>query len=307
MLIRNENNWYSWQYAEDPAYGRQPSNLEFKTSYKKYTKEIKSFDKELANAAKSTIDLHLGLHPTIMFSGGLDSELLIRTYLSIGITPKILIVRYENDYNLYDVSYAVTICSMLNIDYTIIDFNLTKFYENDAERIAEISQIDRARALPYCKFLEIADGLPIMGEGDPYWVRLDDNYLLPNQWRYRELETFKGWHKYAMHLNKPAIVQFFKWTPGLVLSHSKLKWLQLLINDAYYGKLGTNSTKLIGYREVYPELLERKKQTGFEKIDHLVTEFEVFINEKNKGFIYRQYVDRTFDELWLDITGHTSD
>jgi hypothetical protein len=110
-----------------------------------------------------------------------------------------------------------------------------------------------------------------------------------------------------MHLNKPAIVQFFKWTPGLVLSHSKLKWLQLLINDAYYGKLGTNSTKLIGYREVYPELLERKKQTGFEKIDHLVTEFEAFINEKNKGFIYRQYVDRTFDELWLDITGHTSD
>lgn len=305
MLLRNENNWYAWQYSEEPAFGKQTSNLQFKTLYKKYFKKIQSFDTELINAARSTLDLHLDLPPTILFSGGLDSELMLRTYLSIGVKPKVLIIRYENDYNLYDVSYAVTICSMLNVNYSIINFNLNKFYENDAEKIAEISQIDRPRALPYCKFLDIADGLPILGEGDPYWVRIDDNYSMPNKWRYREMETFKGWHKYAMYLNKPAIVQFFKWTPGLVLSHSKLKWLQMLINDTYPGKLGANSTKINGYREIHPNLIERKKQTGFEKIDHLINEFEMFINQKNKGFIYRQYVDRTLDELWLDITGHT--
>jgi hypothetical protein len=286
-------------------FGRQTSNLQFKTLYKKYFKKIESFDKELSNAARSTLDLHLGLDPAILFSGGLDSELMLRTYLAIGSNPKVFIVRYENDYNLYDVSYAVTLCSMLNVKYSIIDFNLIKFYENDAEKIAEISQIDRPRALPYCKFLEIIDGLPILGEGDPHWIRLDDDYSVSNRWRYREMETFKGWHKYSMYLNKPAIVQFFKWTPGLVLSHSKLKWLQMLINDSYAGKLGTSSTKINGYREIYPDLIERKKQTGFEKIDHLINEFEVFINQKNKGFIYRQYVDRTLDELWLDITGHT--
>ena len=307
MMLTTENNWYSWHYAEGSMFDRQTNSLQFKTSYKKFAGEVHSFDKELINATNSIRDTYSNLQPVVLFSGGIDSELVLRTCISIGLNPKVYIIRYENDYNLYDVSYAVTVCSILDIKYTIIDFNLTKFYENDAERISELAQIDRPRALPYCKFLEIVDGLPIMGEGDPYWVRLSDDYTLSNQWRYRELETFKGWHKYAIHLNKPAVVQFFKWSPGLVLSHSKLKWLQTLINDGYYGKLGTNSTKIIGYREVYPDILERKKQTGFENIDHLVVEFEKHLENKYNGFPYRQYVDRTLDQLWLDITGHAYD
>ena len=42
----------------------------------------------------------------------------------------------------------------VNVDYKIMDFNLQKFYENDAERISELSQIDRPKALPYCRLLE---------------------------------------------------------------------------------------------------------------------------------------------------------
>jgi len=242
-----------------------------------------------------------------MFSGGVDSELVLRTYLSIGANPKVCIVRYENDYNLYDVSYAITVCSMLDVKFDIIDFNLQKFYENDAEQISEIAQIDRPRALVYCKFLEMIDQMPIIGEGDPYWVRLDDNYSLKDNWVYRESETFIGWYKYANYLNKPTVPQFFKWTPELVLSHTKLSWFNNLINDKYPGKTGTNSTKIIGYREVYPDLLERKKKSGFEKTDELINEFESFLIQKYKGLPYRQEVDRTLDELWIDLSGSPHD
>ena len=60
---------------------------------------------------------------------------------------------------------------------------------------------------------------------------------------------------------------------------------------------------MIGYREVYPDMIERKKQTGFEKTDLLVNEFELFLKEKYNGLPYRQTVDRTLNELWLEITG----
>lgn len=298
----SENNWYKWNYGDESNFGRQSTNLEFKTSYAcNYNKIILPFKDELHNAAKSTLDHYPGLTPCIFFSGGVDSEIMLRAYLEIGANPIVYIVRYEKDYNLYDVSHAVTICNILNVNYNIIDFQLQKFYEQDAELVSEQSQIDRPRALPYCKFIEMIDGLPILGEGDPYWVRLNDDYSIQGNWRLRELETFIGWNKYALHINKPAVVQFFKWTPGLVLAHSNLKWLKKLITDQYTGKLGTSSTKILGYREVYPDLLNRKKQSGFENINPIITDFEIFLQKKYNGLPYRNYIDRTIDQLYKEI------
>lgn len=298
----SENNWYKWSYGNGPAFGLQNSNLTFNTSYTcGFNGVIVSFREELLKAASSTLDHYPGLKPCIFFSGGADSELLLRTYLDIGSNPEVYIVRYENDYNIYDVSYAITICNILGIKYHLIDFQLEKFYETDAEKISELAQIDRPRALPYCKFLELVDGLPILGEGDPYWVRLNDDYSQKDQWRYRDIEAFTGWDKYARHLNRPAVPQFFKWTPGLILSHTKLDWFTKLINDEYSGKLGTNSTKLQGYKEIYSDMIHRQKQTGFEKTDAMINSFEQFLSKKYNGLPYRQYQDRTLDELRKEI------
>ena len=303
MIKTTHENWHSWQYGNNKLFRRQHNTDKFNIVLTPLNRPIKSFKEELILAAKSVLETFPNIRPTIMFSGGADSELVLRTYLSIGANPKVCIVRYENDYNLYDVSYAITVCSMLDVEFDIIDFNLQKFYENDAEQISEIAQIDRPRALVYCKFLEMIEHMPIIGEGDPYWVRLDDDYSRKGNWVYRESETFIGWYKYANYLNKPSVPQFFKWTPELVLSHTKLSWFTKLINDEYYGKLGTNSTKLLGYREIYPDMIKRAKKTGFEKIDFIVNEFELFLQKKYNGLPYRQSVDMTLNELCVKITG----
>lgn len=299
----SENNWYQWRYGNDSLFGNQTGDEKLKIMFTKTNKPILSFGEELVLSAKSTLEHYPNIRPNVFFSGGVDSEVVLRTYLKIGANPKVYIIRYEDDYNLYDVSYAVTICSMLNVNYSIIDFNLKQFFENEAEAISENAQIDRPRALPYCKFLELTDGLPILGEGDPYWYRKSEDYSQFSEWKFGELEAFIGWNKYAMYLNRPSVVQFFKWSPGLVLSHTKLMWFNNLINDRFFGKTGTNSTKIIGYREVYPDLLDRKKQSGFEKTDILINEFESFLKKKYKGLPYRQVVEKTVDDLWIEITG----
>jgi hypothetical protein len=83
----------------------------------------------------------------------------------------------------------------------------------------------------------------------------------------------------------------------------QMQWFTKITNDEYYGKLGFNSTKIIGYKEAYPDLIERKKQTGFEKVDLLINEVESFLKTKYKGLPYRQTVDRTIAEFQLEITG----
>jgi len=299
----SENNWYKWNYGKDPDFGRQDQSLKkFYTNYScGLNKPILSFKEELENAARSTLDHYPDLKPCIFFSGGVDSELILRSYLNIGSNPEVFIVRYENDYNLYDVSYAVSICNSLNIKFNLIDFNLKKFYNNDAELISEQSQIDRPKMLPHLKFTDCATGLIIVGHSDIRWFRTDDNYDVKGNWLAQDFEHDIGCDKYNILHNRPAIYQWWKWTPGLVISYTKLEWFQKLINDHYVGKLGINSTKIYGFREIYPDLLYRKKFTGFEKIDSLINEFEIFLNQKYNGLPYRQYINRNLNDLISEI------
>jgi hypothetical protein len=299
-MYTSENNWYSWSY-NDRLFDRQTGHDTFNTKFTSITKPVGTFKEELLNAARSSMD-HCNSKPVILFSGGVDSEIMLRAFLDIGVTPEIVIARYENDYNIYDVSYAVTICSILNIPYRILDMNLQKFYENDAERLSELSQIDRPRALPYCKLLEKVDGFPIMGASDLSPWRTNDDYSSKGTWMIRCWEHDIGWSKFLREIDKPGIAEWFKWTPGLVLSVLNTNWFNKLVNDEYYGKLGSNSTKIIGYREAYPDIIERKKQTGFEKITNLIDEFEMFLQNKYQILPYRQTVDRSVEQLIADIT-----
>lgn len=279
------DDWYSWNY----------DNQQFQTIYKPYTEHVGTFKEELIKAASNTID-QFGNDVSIMFSGGSESELMLRSFLAVKFKPNVYIIRYENDYNLYDVSYAVTICSMLNVDYKIIDFSLTNFFENDAEEVSRLAEIDRPRALPYCKLLELVDGVPIFGRGEPNPIKLN------NTWIQRCHEYDVGRIKYARAINKPAIAEWFKWTPGLIISYMNLIWFNNLINNRY-DAVDTSTTKTIGYREAYPQLIDRVKKTGFEKIDTLINEVDTHLFNKYSRYPYRATCDRNISDWYLKITG----
>lgn len=303
MIFTSEMNYaYSWQYGDEEINGRQDSRLlPFKTFHGKLDRPLMSFKEELEYAAKSTIDHYPNLKPCLFFSGGVDSEMMLRSYLNIGVKPEIYIARFEKDYNLYDVSYAIAICSSMGLEYNLIDFSLEKFYENDAETVAEQAQIDRPRMLPHLKLTDAADGLIIVGHADVRYFRTDNDYSKKGTWLAQDFEHDIGCDKYNIMHNRPAIFQWWRWTPGLVLSYTKMNWFQKLVNDEYPGKMGIDSSKIIGYKESYPDLLHRKKNTGLDKIDHIVEEFQSHLQKKFGGLIYRQEVIRTLDELEEEI------
>ena len=295
----SQNNWYKWSYG-DVLFGRQTSDLKWNTSYKcDDVRRVGSFKEEMLTAARSTMDHYTGLKPCIYFSGGLDSELVLRSYLDIGADPIVNIFRFEDHINEYDVSYAIVICETLGVKYNIIDFNVKKFFENDAESVSNISQIDRPRGLPQLKFLDYTEGFAVLGIGDPRWTRsIKDN----TPWILLDQEHDTGWDKYILHKNMPAIAQWFKWTPELVLAYTDTRWFKdLVLNNKWSGREGVTSTKILGYREAYPDLLQRDKKTGMEPIDSLINEFEEFLTKKYNGLPYRQVVPRTLDELRKEI------
>lgn len=299
-MYTSENNWYSWHYGDLPEFSRQSGSLEFRTKFSRYTGHVGTFKEELLKNAQSTLDYSNG-KISLLFSGGADSEIMLRSFLELKANIEVIIVRYENDYNLYDVSHAIVICEGLNVPYKILDFSLLKFYENDAIRYSELAQIDRPRALPYCKLLEIVDYFPVMGASDLSPYRTDSDYSVQGTWMNRCWEHDIGWSKFLREIERPGIAEWFKWTPGLVLSYLNTEWFKNLTSDKYYGKLGSNSTKIIGYREAYPQLIDRVKKTGFENIDFIANEVEKEIAKTYNGLPYRNHHDRVIDDLVNEI------
>jgi asparagine synthetase B (glutamine-hydrolysing) len=132
----------------------------------KISRELPSYKDALINNAKLMRDSYSEPFD-VCLSGGTDSEVVVRAFKEAGISHNTFIFKLENEINVRDVNYATDLCTELGIDYKIIDFNLTHFFENDFVRVSEIAEIDRPRALPYCKILELIDGVPVFGRGEP--------------------------------------------------------------------------------------------------------------------------------------------
>lgn len=298
MVATSLHNWYYWYYGSDHTQRRRLNSSDtFTTSWNPQSVSVKSFREAVLYNARTTADFYSDKKFGLLFSGGSESELILRAYQEIGKDVTAYIFRYENDINIYDVSYAVTIAENLSADYKIIDFNLQKFYETQAEQISELAQIDRPRALPQLAFLNYVDEIPIAGASDPTWHRPSNDYTQPCQWQMIDWEHDIGWSKYIQEINRPAVMEWFKWTPEILVGFTKMQWFNLLVNDKIYGKLGTNSTKLQGYKEVYPDMINRVKKTGFEKIDSLIAEFEAHLEKKYNGLPFRGTVKRTLDQI----------
>ena len=81
--------------------------------------------KEAQRAAKIISDYG---DTVLCLSGGVDSEMMARVFLSCGIKFKVAILRFKNDLNLYDIRYAVSFCDFYNCYRSFSLINLSGYY-----------------------------------------------------------------------------------------------------------------------------------------------------------------------------------
>lgn len=307
MIVTSENNYFQWFY-EDELFARKPfEDSKLKIKYNAKVENFGSFKEELINNANKIIDLYPNRKFSILLSGGSESETMIRLYRSQNIDFTAYIFRYEKDINLYDVSYAISAAESIGATYKVIDFNLTQFYESgDAEKISEIAQIDRPRALPQLKFLDyITDNSVVLGgQGATAWRRPGDiDYTIKSIWVdvYDEFEI--GWDRYVKETKREACLTWLRYSPQLVLAHNSTDWAKKLRSDSIIGKTGVKSTKLQGYQEVFPEMLQRIKKHGMEPADDLINEYQEFLIKKYNGLPFRGYAEKTWNEICQELLG----
>jgi hypothetical protein len=227
---------------------------------------------ETARAIRAATDLDLW----VLFSGGIDSEVTVQSFLFAEVPVKVAITRFDNDLNRHDVRYATKFCENHQIPYKILRLDIERFVESGrALEFAERTKCMQPQVLHTMWAMDQVDGYPILGSGECYLVKRSApiNGSLaedvdPDVWEMFEKERIAAWYRHLMIQNRPGCAGFFQYTPEVMLAFLLDPTVVALCNNRYPLETDTVHFKPEIYRKYF--LLEpRKKYNGYENILHL--------------------------------------
>lgn len=305
------NNWFEWYYDDD-LFGRQDLKnfKKYSTRYNSKIETLGTYKEELFKTAQNTLEVFKGKELTLCFSGGMDSEVVLRSYLEIGHPIKVVIYKYENNMNEYDVHNAIKVCEQLGSSYKIIDFNLTKFFETDALNMIQACQVDKPMLLVACKLLEITEGIPIMGLGDPLITMRpahDATDKLNYYWAVSDSSSEICREHYIKYINKEAIPSWLQWRPEVLLACLESEHVHKLVTKQYKNVYNCVPVKYQEYSNYFPNIINRIKSTGFENVPiGIIDEFNKHIIKCNGEMLkYEQLHDRTIKQAINELRGRS--
>lgn len=298
------NNWMSYSF-DGTEYGRKSTKQSiFSINFNKKIKKncIPSYKDALYNNARIMRD-SFSEPFDVLLSGGIDSEVVVRTFKDLGIKHNTFIFKLENDYNIRDVNDAIIICQQIDIPYKIIDFNLQHFFEHDALQYFNKSFVPRAGRLPRLKWIEYLDNIPVFCDGEPYWKRSHGkDYSQKSEWHLQLDEDAYSSSLYGRNIGRDIIGDWYEYTPEIVLSHMQHPLTEKLLNDQCYGKLGSWSSRYTMHQEIWSKVETRKKLTGYEGpigapgtapdfIEYFQQSFMSGVENIKHGFTKNQIID----------------
>ena len=283
------NGWLSWSFNDVPYGLRKNKNdvYKFIMNTSTITEPVQSYKEELYNNARLMRDYYIGKFD-VLLSGGIDSEVVVHTFKDLKITHNTYIFKYENNINHKDVSSAIEIATSLNIPYKIIDFNLEKFFNTDAYDIFQKSGCIRAGRLPHLKFFDYLDNIPVMGEAEPYWLRvLAGDYSKKSNWIFPLNESNHNASMYLHTLGRDSICDWYEFNPKLIKAFNNLPIIQDLINDKLIGKQSCWTSRIPIHQTIWPDIKHKHKLTGYEG--------------ENYPGVYPEYINKIQDYMTNSI------
>jgi hypothetical protein len=201
----------------------------------------------------------------VMFSGGTDSEIVLRAFNHIGIKPRVVFIKFKNDYNISDYQIAKRIADDVDMKLEAIEFDVKDFYHSGQayEFAADIQCRQMAYLTVYHHIRQMK--LPAIMGGEMMLRR--HTFLNGSKWYYcfRENEDASAM-RFSLKYGIPLVNEWFSYTPemmGYYLEHPKIQWL---ITERYNYKTSSVSSKNDILKELMPDILDKVKTHGYEKL-----------------------------------------
>lgn len=255
-------------FIDNRLYGYRTTGIE------KYTVSVGSVDidyyrkSNYLNELRRIADLvysDFGSDFVLFLSGGTDSEIVLRSFLSIGIKPRCYTIKFIDDYNHVDVKDAIELCKQLDVDLNLVDFDVKNFYYSGlaSEFGKELQCTQITYLIIYYNILKINTPAIMGGE-----LLLKRNInTQPSTWYYclRENEDGSAM-RFSLKHGIPLINEWFSYTPEIMLYYLENKDIKQLVSDKFNYKLTSVSSKNTILKHLVPDVIAKRKSTGFEKL-----------------------------------------
>lgn len=293
MIVNTENNHLLYWYDDDRTKKWRTSELE--STYMSVggcTRKPMSLRAELQrNARRLTTDFK---DLTIFMSGGLDSEMALQSFLSAGITPKLVTVRFPDNANMHDIGPTMRMLDQMNLPYTVIDFDLPEFVQSG--ECYEVGLRYQAYTLYQQMLLRVAEdyNAPMITVDEVElekvpsidWATGEYSY----EWVFLKKEDQDGvWRRFNDKTGIPALNNFYTYSPESMLAFLNIPIVDDLINNRIPGKLGWTSSKMKIYSTLGYQFRQRPKWHGVENYIHLWDTVKYNISIKGLSYTNRDY------------------
>lgn len=277
---------FTYGYDSEVFNWRNSDDSRFCCYYQRAQYIPTSFKEECVRVCHKISDVaeSLGRIPTILLSGGLDSEVVVRAFIDSERSFRIVSNRFDNNLNKHEIEYIDRIATSKNLNIEYVDVDVTKWLDSEqAREFADLSCCPFSEMLPTMKLIHDVwfsmSGLPILGNGDFYAAKNDEG------WNYIEFEYIVAWMRYCVRKEIISAVNFFQLTPEITLSMALDPLIQHTIKSDRHPNL--RSTKYLVYKKYWRDLELRQKFNGAELIqDHCDKINESYLSK------YKSYTDK---------------
>jgi hypothetical protein len=249
------------------------SDTTFIINFRPLTRKVLPWDQELTIAAneykKIEKPIYLGL------SGGLDSEIIAKSFLSTGVKFKPLIVEYKNKdhiLNEHDTFYAKKFCTNNNLDPLIIDLDFNELihmvYKKEFYPYYRVSDLYQYFQIYLVNLVESFNGFLVTGSGTQQWTF--DTTL-----KFKCSSVYFNIYEYMKDKNLYHWPSFFWSTPELIRSYINVDVVRRFFNnpEAFKFNNHSESMKKNVYYKFFPNVDKRKKYHGYEQF-YLLKEYQ---------------------------------
>jgi hypothetical protein len=241
-------------------------------AYSRCTQEPGLFPEECVETAKliGRRAQELGRPIFVCLSGGMDSEVVAKSFLSAGVPFTAITFRFLGGLNSHEIRFVNSFVASHKIKHMFYDIDILSWIASqEAEELFHGAQTASLNLLPHMKLMNHIwfelGGLPVLGNGDVYFENHDSG------WKYVELEYMLSWFKHAIRMKILGGIGFFQFTPEITLSMLREpKLYKLGMNyDSYANRIYKTSKhiKYAIYRKYWPDLTLRPKFGGQEMVE----------------------------------------
>lgn len=268
---------YTYTLTRDPI---TKIETEFDLKLDPVTRPVLSWREEVLHTA-SNIGKLADKPIALWLSGGIDSEVVARAFLELGIDFTAISFKHSTGTNDHDIRWAKKFCAENNINHKILTFDTDYFFNIKVQEYISMG-IRSPRVWRYFQLFMIETSeqmgmCGVLGSGEQLYKTIDGKICL----QYRsDLTIIPQWCEQHNVLHFP---YFYQQNSEIFASYIKTDFISCLLScpDNFVNVLPNGSLeKMMVIHRFWPAIERRRKFDGFEQILELKNKTNDLLKEQ---------------------------